>query len=71
MDNFELKQILTEWNLFLLCQHIRRAAGKMDTPASQLDEEEHIERAQQDCFHSEEVAGEHLGSVVVEECSPG
>ena len=44
----------------LLCYptavRIRRAPGKMDTPASQLDEEEHIDSLQEDRLYSEEIA---------------
>jgi len=37
---------------------IRRATGKVDTPAPELDEDEHIETTQRDRLDHEEVAGE-------------
>jgi hypothetical protein len=37
---------------------VRRATGKVDTPAAELDEEQHLEAAQRDRLDGEEVAGE-------------
>ena len=49
---------------------IRRAPSEMDTPASQLDEEEHIDGLQEDRLYGEEVTGQDLIFVVPHQVTP-
>jgi hypothetical protein len=49
---------------------IRRATGKVDAPAPELDEEEHIETTQRDRLDREEVAGEQARRVTAQKRRP-
>ena len=51
-------------------RRIRRAAGKMDTPASQLDEEEPIDGLQEDRLDDEAVTSQDLIFVVPHQVTP-
>src|SRR5215211_6443488 len=44
--------------------------AKVDAPAFEFDEEEHVEAAQGDCLDGEEVAGEHAGGLPAKERRP-
>src|SRR5258708_6165919 len=45
-------------------------ASQMDASAADFDEKEHVQCLQPKRFHTEEIAGEHLVLVLVEECPP-
>ena len=52
-------------------RRVARDAGKMDAPRLELDEEQHVDAAQQDRVDAEEVAGEDPSRLGVEELAPG
>src|SRR4029453_8857627 len=49
---------------------VRCATGKMDTPAPELDEEQHIETTQRDRLDREEVAGEQTRRLTAQKGRP-
>src|SRR5713101_3745665 len=49
---------------------VRRAAGEVDAPAFEFDEEEHVEAVQRDGLDGEEVAGEHARGLPAQEQPP-
>src|SRR5215472_13899882 len=46
-------------------------ASQVNPPATDLDKEEDVEPGQPDCVHGEEVAGQDLVGVLVDELAPG
>src|SRR6266536_3879005 len=48
-----------------------RAAGEVDAPAAELDEEEHVEAAQRDRLDGKEVAGDGACGLLANERRPG